>query len=92
MVTCDIVNDLLECNTHIPSGIHIYKESSSDVQDALVESSVSSHDTRYSPSEPRIEEETEYEVIDISVATSDPLRFLSMFDRLLLIFHLLASF
>lgn len=60
----------------MPIRIHIYTESTNDFQNSLVESSASSHDTRYSLLESRMEKVTAHEIIDTSVATGESLRIL----------------
>lgn len=78
VVISDIVNQLVQFNTCAPTEIHNYKESSSDAQDDLVESSAPLNDTRCLISESRIEKVTIYEITDTNVAISKSLRLLPM--------------
>lgn len=39
IVTSDIINELVQSNTHTPTEIYVYKKSTNDVQDAFVKSS-----------------------------------------------------
>lgn len=55
MVTRNIVNELVEFYTYAPTEIYVYKETTNDVQDSLVELSESQHDARWLLSKSRRE-------------------------------------
>lgn len=78
VVTSDIVDVLAEFNAYVPTEIHVYKKSTSDVQDVWVESNTLEHDARCSISTPKIEEKTEHEIVSTNIATNEYLRFLPM--------------
>jgi len=65
---------------------HVHEESISDVHDALVESSILSHDVSCSLSTSMIKEEIEHEII----AISESLGVFLLFVSLLLVFLLLV--
>lgn len=75
-VANDIIDELTEFKAYTSIEILIYKKSTSNVQDVLMESIALPHNVKYSFLEPKIEEENDNEIINTSVATSKSLKFL----------------
>ena len=86
----DIVDELIKSTTPTLDEIHVHEESISDVSDALVQSSISSHDVRCSLSTPTIEEKIEHEIVATSVDTSESLGFIPIVCHVILVFLLLV--
>jgi len=72
-VTNDVVDELVKSSISALDKTHVFVESISDIQDALVESSTLSHDARCSLSTLMIEKVIEHEIVATSVDTSESL-------------------